>query len=212
MPDIPTPTHIHLHKQRRVLELRFEDGAAFDLSCEYLRVYSPAAEVKVARSQGRWPAVRENVNIEAIDPMGSYAVRLTFNDGHDTGIYSWQTLYQLGQDYPQNWAAYLQALEQGGIHRAVNPPPAGCIRLLYFADLAAVLLLEQEESPLPENVTDLTSLVAWLRTRGQLWEEALAKPLTMTINKEFTRPDSPVQVGDEVAIVPAGQEAALVRH
>ena len=104
----PRPTNILLHKKSRVLAVDFDDGSHFDLSCEYLRVFSPSAEV---RGHGPGQEVlqhgKENVGINQIEPQGSYAVRLHFDDGHNTGIYSWETLYELGKNYETSWKAYL---------------------------------------------------------------------------------------------------------
>ena len=109
------PTDIRLHQQSRKLELCFEDGKTFMLSCEYLRVHSPSAEV-----QGHGPSQhilqlgKRGVNIVEIRPVGQYGVTLVFDDGHDTGIYSWDTLYALGRDHARNWAEYLAAVEASG--------------------------------------------------------------------------------------------------
>jgi DUF971 family protein len=111
----PVPTEINLHKKTRVLEVAFEDGARFSLPCEYLRVYSPSAEVQGhGPGQGVLQTGKENVNIEAIEPVGNYAVSLTFDDGHNTGIYSWETLYKLGKNYDAYWKDYLKRLEAAG--------------------------------------------------------------------------------------------------
>ena len=114
----PRPTNILLHKQSRVLAVDFADGSHFDLSCEYLRVFSPSAEV---RGHGPGQEVlqhgKEHVGIDQIEPQGSYAVRLYFDDGHNTGIYSWETLYELGQNYDTSWQAYLARLNQAGLSR-----------------------------------------------------------------------------------------------
>jgi len=116
----PRPTDIRLLKQSRVLEVTFDNGSAFRLPCEYLRVYSPSAEV-----QGHGPGQevlqigKEQVNISAIEPIGTYAVRLVFDDGHQTGIYSWALLYKLGARQEELWNDYLQRLEQAGYQR--NP-------------------------------------------------------------------------------------------
>lgn len=110
------PTDIKLHQASRILEVSFASGEVFKLSCEYLRINSPSAEV-----QGHSPSQRilqldkHNVNIVAIRPMGNYAVLLEFDDGHRTGIYSWTTLYDLGKNHAQNWAQYLA---QVAAHRA----------------------------------------------------------------------------------------------
>ncbi len=112
------PTEINLHKVSRVLEISFEDGSNFKLPVEYLRVYSPSAEV-----QGHGPGQevlqigKEDVNIDNIEPMGHYAVKLAFDDNHDTGIYSWDYLYDLGVYYEERWQQYLERLEAGGHKR-----------------------------------------------------------------------------------------------
>ncbi len=114
----PTPTDITLHQQSRILETVFDDGSRFQLPCEYLRVYSPSAEV---RGHGPGQEVlqigKEKVNIVAVEPVGTYAVMLRFDDGHDTGIFSWQTLYELGVNRKQYWADYLQRLADAGHQR-----------------------------------------------------------------------------------------------
>lgn len=113
--QIPHPELIRLHRRSRILELAFDDGAHFELSCEYLRVYSPSADVKGhGPGQGTLQVGKERVNIDRIEPVGHYAVKLHFDDGHSTGIYSWQYLYELGRDYESNWQAYLEALQQAG--------------------------------------------------------------------------------------------------
>jgi len=113
--SFPTPTDIKLHQQSRVLEIRFDDGSVFNLTCEYLRVFSPSAEV---RGHGPGQAVlqlgKEDINISTIEPVGHYAVRLGFDDGHDTGLYSWEVLYDLGLNYEAYWADYLQRLSDAG--------------------------------------------------------------------------------------------------
>ena len=112
------PTDIRLHQVSRILELTFNDGRNYKLPCEYLRVYSPSAEV---RGHGPGQEVlqygKENVNIKAIEPVGNYAVRLVFDDGHDSGLYSWDILYDLGKNYAQYWQDYLQRLEKAGLKR-----------------------------------------------------------------------------------------------
>lgn len=112
------PTDIKLHQKSRILEIEFEDGKRFELPCEYLRVYSPSAEV---RGHGPGQEVlqigKENVNIEHIDPVGNYAIALHFDDGHNSGIYSWETLYDLGENREKYWADYLRRLEEAGHKR-----------------------------------------------------------------------------------------------
>lgn len=117
-----TPTDITLHQQSRILETVFDDGRRFELPCEYLRVYSPSAEV---RGHGPGQEVlqvgKEKVNIIAVEPVGTYAVMLRFDDGHDTGIYSWETLYELGVHRKEYWTNYLQRLVDAGHHRESQP-------------------------------------------------------------------------------------------
>lgn len=110
------PTEIKLHRRSRVLEIAFDDGQRFDLPCELLRVHSPSAEVQ---GHGEWvvPTGKEAVNITRIEPVGQYAVRLTFDDGHNTGLYTWDYLYDLGAHRERYWAKYLAALEKLGYAR-----------------------------------------------------------------------------------------------
>lgn len=117
-----TPTDILLHQRSRVLELAFDDGKRFHLSCEYLRVHSPSAEVRGhGPGQGVLQTGKENVSITAIEPVGNYAVKLVFDDGHDTGLYTWDYLYKLGHQFDHNWQVYLEALAEAGYQRV---PPA----------------------------------------------------------------------------------------
>lgn len=115
---MPRPTEITLHRQSRWLEVAFDDGQRYELPCEYLRVFSPSAEVK-GHSGGEGALVmgKQNVNITRIEPVGNYAVRLIFSDGHSTGLFSWQVLHELGSHKDQNWQRYLQRLEQAGVKR-----------------------------------------------------------------------------------------------
>ena len=114
----PRPTDINLHQKSRVLELAFDDGSHFNLPCEYLRVYSPSAEVRGhGPGEGVLQLGKENVNIVQIEPVGTYAVCLHFDDGHHTGIYSWETLYNLGKHHDELWQEYLKQLEKAGKKR-----------------------------------------------------------------------------------------------
>lgn len=117
-PDTPTPTAITVHQQSRQLEVQFSDGASFRIPFELMRVYSPSAEV-----QGHGPgqkqivAGRAHVGILGVEPVGNYAIRIRFDDLHDTGIYSWPYLYRLGEKQAEIWDAYLKALEERGLSR-----------------------------------------------------------------------------------------------
>ena len=114
----PWPTEIRLHKDRRTLSVRFDDGAAFDLPAEMLRVLSPSAEV-----QGHTPEQRQtvggkrDVTIAALEPIGNYAVKINFDDGHNTGLFSWSYLRQLGDERESRWSDYLNELAAKGMSR-----------------------------------------------------------------------------------------------
>jgi DUF971 family protein len=114
-PSTPRPTDIRLHQVSRKLEIVFDDGSNFQLPCEFLRVYSPSAEV---RGHGPGQEVlqvgKEDVNIVGIEPVGQYALKLTFSDGHDTGLYSWDYLYDLGIRQDELWQSYLDRLAAAG--------------------------------------------------------------------------------------------------
>ena len=116
------PTEIRLRRRSRVVEVAFADGTRYALSFEYLRAHSPSAEV-----QGHGPGqdvlqiAKENVQVSAVEPVGQYAVRLVFDDGHDTGLYTWKVLRELGANHSTNWARYLERLERIGYTRK---PPA----------------------------------------------------------------------------------------
>ena len=131
------PEELKLDRQARELRVSFGDGTQFVLPCEYLRIFSPSAEVKTARARGDLVTDKQSVNIERIEPYGTYAVRLYFSDGHDTGIYSWESLYQLGQDYQKNWQQYLIDVER----RSLSTTESGerAITILLFATLAEKL-------------------------------------------------------------------------
>lgn len=112
------PTDIRLHRASHILEVTFDNNETFHLPCEYLRVHSPSAEVQGHGAGQRVLQVgKQNVNIQAIEPVGNYAVLLKFDDGHQTGIYSWSTLYELGRNQDENWRQYLEALRRAGKSR-----------------------------------------------------------------------------------------------
>ena len=114
----PTPTEIKLHQKSQLIEITFADGKTFRLPSEFLRVYSPSAEV---RGHGPGQEVlqvgKKNVQILAIEPVGQYAIQLRFSDGHDTGIYSWDLLYDYGERQQMMWSHYLKRLKEAGESR-----------------------------------------------------------------------------------------------
>ncbi|MGE0858976.1 MAG: gamma-butyrobetaine hydroxylase-like domain-containing protein [Gammaproteobacteria bacterium] len=115
------PTDIRLHQQSRKLELCFEDGKSFMLPCEYLRVHSPSAEVRGhSPEQAVLQVGKEDVNITAIEAVGNYAIKLVFSDGHDTGLYAWDYLYELGARQAEYWQRYLAALAAAGVTRRAD--------------------------------------------------------------------------------------------
>ena len=196
------PVEINLHRKSRVLAIRFSDGKEFNLPCEYLRVFSKAAEV---RAMGKPVTGKEGVNIDRIEPQGQYAVRLIFDDGHDTGIYSWETLYALGASQERNWADYLAKLDELGYRRRLPDEETGRrrIKLLYFTYLVQKLRTDHEELELPESVADIQGLLAWLRKskrdRGYLFADGSVQ---VTVNRQFTEPFTKLHAGDEIAVVP----------
>ena len=114
----PWPVEIRLLTAEKMLEVVFEDGKSFRLPAEYLRVESPSAEVQGhGPGQKQLVAGRRHVGIMAMEPVGNYAVRLKFDDLHDTGIFSWRYLYELGIEQEERWATYLAALEKAGLSR-----------------------------------------------------------------------------------------------
>lgn len=121
--SVPQPTEIKLHQKSRILEIAFSDGNTFQLPCEFLRVYSPSAEV---RGHGPGQEVlqvgKKNVEIQKIEPVGSYAVQFSFSDGHDTGIYSWDLLYDYGMRQEEMWQQYLKRMAEAGASRESAKP------------------------------------------------------------------------------------------
>ena len=120
----PRPTEIKLHQESRVLEIAFDDGKTFQLPCEFLRVYSPSAEVRGhGPSQEVLQTGKKLVTITKLEPTGSYAILPTFSDGHSTGIYSWDLLYGYGVNQEEMWQRYLQRMQEAGASREPGPAP-----------------------------------------------------------------------------------------
>ena len=113
-----TPTEIRLHQKSRIFEIAFDDGRTFRMPYEFLRVYSPSAEVRGhGPGQEVLQAGKREVEIRSLEPVGSYAVQPVFSDGHSTGIYSWEYLYELGENQDELWAQYLERLKAAGASR-----------------------------------------------------------------------------------------------
>jgi DUF971 family protein len=121
-PSTPIPTEIKLHQTSRAMELSFADGTSFRLSYEFLRVYSPSAEVRGhGPGQETLQAGKREVTITEVEPVGHYAIRPKFSDGHDTGIYSWDYLYDLGVRHQELWQSYLGRMAAAGASRDPDP-------------------------------------------------------------------------------------------
>ena len=113
---MPHPTAIKVRTQSKLLAINFDDGSSYELPFEYLRVYSPSAEVRGhGPGQETLQLGKHDVGIKAAEPAGQYAIRLIFDDGHDSGLYTWDYLYELGQTHAQKWQKYLDRLKDLGI-------------------------------------------------------------------------------------------------
>jgi DUF971 family protein/molybdopterin converting factor small subunit len=204
-----TPTEIKLHQKSRILEISFTSGDTFQLPCEYLRTHARSAEIETSTVPVFGKA---DVNIERIEPQGNYALRLYFDDGYDSGIFSWDTLFELGEHYEDYWQTYLQALEKHGLHRhPADRTTTGKtkIRLLYFMNnLLQVTRNESEELELPASVEDIAGLMQLLSRRGARWKKFFAEPdaVRVTVNKQFAESFTRLEAGDEVAFVPTSKD------
>jgi DUF971 family protein len=132
--NTPTPTEIKLHQKSRILELVFESGERFELSYEFLRVFTPSAEARGhGPGQETLQVGKRDVTIDRIEPVGNYAIKPVFSDGHDSGLYSWDMLYNLGKHHDELWQTYLARLDAEGASRdasalpqGIEPPRGGC--------------------------------------------------------------------------------------
>jgi DUF971 family protein/molybdopterin converting factor small subunit len=199
-----SPTGISLHQKSRLLEITFSDAFRFNYPYEYLRVFSSGVQGLDKPVHGK-----DSVDITHIEPQGTEALQLEFSDGY-TGSYAWSVLHQLGVNYEQNWQAYLDALRAQDLTRGAGRPAGGdgrvIIKLLYFIQLATLAGKDGEEIQIPESVSNVQTLLAWLRKRGPEWAEACADDeVQVTVNKHFAEPFTLIEHGDEVAIVPRGK-------
>jgi DUF971 family protein len=120
----PNLQQIKLRRRSRLLEVSFDDGSRYELPFEYLRVYSPSAEVQGhGPGEGVLVVGKEQVDIQAIEPIGHYAVRLVFDDGHDSGLYTWKYLHELGSERTAKWTDYLARRERAGHRSPVTSKP-----------------------------------------------------------------------------------------
>ncbi len=203
-----TPTEIKLHQKSKILEISFDTGENFKYPCEYLRTHAKSAEIETSDTP---IAHKADVNIEKIEPQGSYALRLFFNDGYDSGIFSWDTLYELGNEYEANWDKYLKALEQHNLsHNSEQTPKDGKakIKLMYFmTNMLKVTRKETDEIELPESIKDVQGLLKLLRFKGKDWERMFADDaVQVTVNKQFAELFTVLENGDEVAFIPVSKD------
>jgi len=201
--ETPAPTGINLHQKSSVLEIGFANGASFNLPCEYLRVYSPAAQ-----DQGPVHG-KAMVNITSIEPQGREALLLAFDDGH-CDSYSWPLLHALGQAHEKNWDVYLQRLMDAKLtrydRRDAAPNATFNITVFYFIKLARISGKDKENLLIPVTVTNVQTLLAWLRKRGPAWAEAFKdNQVQVTVNKQFAELFTLIEALDEVAIVPTSK-------
>jgi DUF971 family protein/molybdopterin converting factor small subunit len=198
-----TPTEINLHKKSRLLEIVFSDCLRFNYPFEYLRVFSPASSNLAPNAPVHG---KEMVDITGIQAQGTSLLQLDFDDGY-TGSYSWNTLHELGVSYERNWQLYLQQLKDNDLKRVEGRAAAAngkvTIKLLYFIQLANITGRDEEDVEIPESVTNVETLLAWLRTRRDGWREPFADDkVQITVNKHFAESYTLLEHGDEVAIVP----------
>lgn len=117
----PVPTKIDFHKKSRELEIEYDTGESYSLSTEFLRVYSPSAEVRGhGPGEEKLQVGKETVTIDDIEPVGNYAIKLVFSDKHDSGLYSWDLLYDYGKNKDKMWTDYLNKLEKSGYERKLD--------------------------------------------------------------------------------------------
>lgn len=194
------PTQITLHKKTRLLEVHFNDQTSYKLPSEYLRVYSPSAEVRAAKNRGETIVGKEQVSINSIEPVGQYAIRLAFDDGHDSGIYSWKTLKNLGENYSNYWQDYVQQVARV---RTERQQAGDKIRVLFFAGLVDELGCESLELEIDDETRTVEDVLNHL---GKKFRSSLlqAEILTITVNKQFVLPSQLLHPGDEIALVPSG--------
>ena len=208
MPAKHTPTEIKLHQKSRILEISFDSGENFKYPCEYLRTHAKSAEMETSDVP---VANKSEVNIDRIEPQGSYALRLYFDDGYDSGIFSWDTLFDLGSNQDTYWAEYLAALEKHGLKRDGDKKSEDGkikIKLMYFmTNMLKVTRKETEEIELPPSIKDVQSLLKLLRYKGGDWETMFADDnVQVTVNKQFAELFTRLEHGDEVAFVPISKD------
>jgi len=202
------PTEIKLHQKSHLLEISFDSGENFKYPCEYLRTHSKSAEIETSAVPVFGKA---DVNITKIEPQGNYGLRMFFDDGYDTGIFSWDSLYELGSEYEALWAKYLTRLEKHGLKRDTGDKSLDgkiTIRLMFFmTNMLKVTKKEVEELVLPESINTVENLLKFLRLRGEDWARMFAEDaVQITVNKQFAELFTKLEANDEVAFVPRSKD------
>ena len=197
------PIEINLHQKSHLLEISFDTGENYKLSCEYLRTHARSAEVKASATP---VAEKIDVNITSIEAQGNYALRLFFDDGYDQGIYSWETLYDLGKNQQQYWSDYLAAIEQHDLTRGQKSQThtgIARIKILYFMDKLIEFTEQEEDFELSDSVKTVADLLSVLRERGLRWKRSFSDDaIQFTVNKEFAELFTLLEHGDEIALIP----------
>jgi len=203
------PTDIKLHQKSKLLEITFDSGENFMLPCEYLRTHAKSAEIETSDIP---VAGKADVNIEKIEQQGTYALRLYFDDGYNTGIFSWDTLFDLGKNHDEYWQKYLYDLEKHNLKRQAGEKPEGGkikITVLYFmTNLLKVTRRESEELEVPETIDTVEKLMKLLSVRGDDWKKFFAEQgaLQFTVNRQFAETFTKLENGDEVGFVPTSKD------
>ena len=187
------PTGIKLHKGSRYLEINYASGESFNLPYEYLRAFSVNAEENHSYQKGDEISDKTDAKISLINPVGSYAIQIVFDDGHETGIYSWARLYDMALNLQSDWEGRDKTI-------SAKHQDKRTITILYFSELENRLGLESETITLAEEVKTINDLIPWLMTRRGEWEEALAGTLKVTVNRKFVSMTDLIVDGDEIAL------------
>jgi len=202
------PTEIKLHQKSQLLEISFDNGKNFKLPSEYLRTHAKSAEIETTEKPVSGKA---DVILKKIDPQGSYALRLYFDDGYDSGIFSWDTFYELGSEYASKWAEYLALLTKYNLKResgSKNPESEINVRLMYFmTNMLKVTRQETEDLTLPPSIRSVENLLKLLRMRGENWASIFDEnAIQITVNKQFAELFTKLENGDEIAFVPVSKD------
>ena len=187
------PTGIKLHKGSRYLEINYASGESFNLPYEYLRAFSVNAEENLSGQNGDELSDKTDAKISLINPVGNYAIQIVFDDGHETGIYSWARLFDMAQNLQSDWEGLDKTISEKHQNKRT-------ISILYFSELENRLGLESEIITLAEEVKTIDDLIPWLMTRRGEWEEALAGTLKITVNRKFVSMADLIVDGDEIAL------------